>query len=245
MAEMLNHDETKPDWTLYYWGLASTGKGRGEYARLMFEIAKVPYSEVNDPNTILPLVDTGGKTGSASFPAFAVPMITGPKGVCISQTVAICSFLGKLFGFYPEPELEFQALQIALSIQDFHTDGRACFHPKELYASYFTQIEEAKVAVEKFSKGRLHHWLNHFEHHYLNNNPSGGAGFFVGTRLTYVDVMMYHVLTAAASQFPEAWGGNNAIPHIKAFRERMEALPAIAEFIQSERYRPFEGNSMM
>ncbi|RYH14593.1 glutathione S-transferase [archaeon] len=243
MAET-NHEE-KPDWTLYYWGIESTGKGRGEYARLMFEVAKVPYLEVNTPNVILPLIDRSGTSGSAPFPAFAVPMITGPRGVCISQTIAICSYLGKRFGLYPDPEQEFQALQIALSIQDFHSDGRACFHPKELYASYFTQTEEAKVAVAKFCEGRLHHWLNHFEHHYVHNNPSGTPGYFVGSRMTYVDIMMYHVLTAAAHQFPEAWNSNTAIPNIKAFRERIEAIPALAEFIKSERYRAFEGNSMM
>lgn len=232
------------EWKLYYWGTQSTGKGRGEYARLMFEVARVPYTEINDVNVIVPLLDRGGTIGTAPFPAYTVPMVMGPNGICLSQTSAVCAFLGKKFGLYPTPEQEFNALQIALSISDFHAEGRGVFHPKDNFASYFQQVEEAKEAVAKFVVSRFLHWLNHFEHLYTSNNGEG-EGFFIGKTMTYVDIMMYHVLTAAASQFSEAWESAAHVPRIKAFRERMEAHPAIAEFIKSDRYRAFEGNSMM
>lgn len=245
MTEQTNSTE----WTLYYHGLPNfKGKGRGEYVRLMFEVAGVPYTEINDPQVFMALLDRGGKPGAAGFPGFAPPLVHGPNDLWLSQTPAVCAQLGKLFNLYPEPADEFKALQVALSVADFHSDGRASFHPKELMASYYEQIPEAEVASAKFAQGRLLHWLNHFEHIYTTQNPTisePGSGYFFNNRLTYVDIVVYHVLTAAAFQFPEAYESYDAIPNIKTFRKRIEQLPQIVNFINSSRYKPFEGNSMM
>jgi len=77
---------------------------------------------------------------------------------------------------------EGKALQIALSVADFHTEGRNAFHPVDLAASYYTQIEAAKVAAAKFAEGRLVSWLNHFERVLAANKKQ--SGFFVGENMT-------------------------------------------------------------
>lgn len=218
-------------------------KGRGEYIRLMFEAAQVPYVENNDGSTFFKIVDRAGARGSAPFPAFAVPLVTGPGDICVSQTIAVMNTLGKKFGMYPDNEIdEMRALQTALTIQDFHTEGRACFHPKELMASYYTQVEEASVASAQFASGRLVHWLLYFEHVIAANH--GGSGFAIGPKMTYVDIMLFHILCAAESQFPEAWH-NAAIPLSKAYKARIGSHPPLVEYFASPRCRPFEGNSMM
>lgn len=113
-----------PEWTLYYWSppAPKTMKGRGEYIRLMFEAAECPFNEVNDPTKILEITDLNGQ-GSATFPCFAPPVVTGPNGLCLSQTTAILAQLGQVLGFYPEPADEFKALQICMSIADYHAEG--------------------------------------------------------------------------------------------------------------------------
>jgi glutathione S-transferase len=147
-------------WKLYYWGGAF--KGRGEYVRLMFELAGVTYEEVNDVQQLLTCIDRGGANGSASYPAFTVPLIVTPEGDSISQPPAIMAFLGKRFGYYPENEMdEFHALQIVNTVADFHAEGRACFHPVDIMASYHTQEKEAEASSKKFASSRLIAWLKH------------------------------------------------------------------------------------
>ena len=65
------------------------------------------------------------------------------------------SSLGKKFGLYPLNDSdEAKALQLSLSVADYHTEGRSAFHPVDNWASYSTQIEEAKVSAEKFATER-------------------------------------------------------------------------------------------
>ena len=49
------------------------------------------------------------------------------------------------------------------------------------------------------------------------------------------------MLNAIANQFPEAWESNNNIPLLKAFRERISQYEPIAEYLKSDRVRPWEG----
>ena len=48
-------------WVLWYWG--ATFKGRGEYVRLIFEAAGVPYTENNDGADIMSHCDMQGHKG--------------------------------------------------------------------------------------------------------------------------------------------------------------------------------------
>lgn len=48
-------------WVLWYWG--ATFKGRGEYVRLVFEAAGVPYTENNDGADIMSHCDMQGHKG--------------------------------------------------------------------------------------------------------------------------------------------------------------------------------------
>ena len=94
-----------------------------------------------------------------------------PEGFTLSQTPAIVMYLGQRFGFYPDTlEGQARATQITNSAMDLHNAGRACYHPVNNMASYYTQVEEAKVAVAEFASGRLVKWLKHFENMLVSNN---------------------------------------------------------------------------
>jgi glutathione S-transferase len=227
-------------WKLYYWG--GKMKGRGEYARLMFVLGNVDFEEINQPDKILPLVDRSG-LGNAAYPSFAVPLVISPEGYTLSQSGAIMAYLGKRFGFYPENDNdEFHAIQIMNSVADFHSEGRSCFHPVDNMASYYTQVAEAEVAAKKFASTRLLVWLNHFNH--LLQANSEKSGYLLGKNMTYADVAVYHVLSAAAFQFPEAWEAAD-FPDLKEFVRRIGQIPRLADYLSSPKAKPFEGNSMM
>lgn len=57
-------------WELHYWPLL----GRGEFVRLLFEEAGVPYKEINDPEVIAKVYKfkTADQEG---FPCHSVPVI--------------------------------------------------------------------------------------------------------------------------------------------------------------------------
>jgi len=68
--------------------------------------------------------------------------------------------------------------------------------------------------------------------------------YFFGSKLTYVDLSVFHVVCAAESQFPEAYAKVEA-PALKGFKTRIAELPRIKAYLESDRRGAFEGNSMM
>jgi len=239
-------DPPETEWTLYYHGLKN--KGRAEYIRLIFEVAGVKFKEINNESFQIGDAFTlriSGTYGKAEYPSFAVPYVKGPHGFYQSQTTSIAARLGKLFGLYPNSEDDqWHALQIALSVADFAADARQPFHPKDHNASYYGQEAEAAIAVPIFEGSRFVFWMRHFEH-LLQANISN-SGYFVGTKLSYCDILVFHALCGAEAQFPTAWVAvAEHVPLLRVFKERIEALPQIVEYFASSRRNPWEGNSML
>ncbi|XP_013395749.1 glutathione S-transferase [Lingula anatina] len=234
------------EWVLYYWPLA----GRGEFVRLVFEEAGVPYKEINDVELLsknFKKIDLP-PSEDFSFPCFAPPVIKKGDFV-LSQTPVICEYLGKKFGLYPDggEEEEYHARQFNLTIHDFIADGRLAFHGRNHTESYYTQKEETQTYIDFFVKNRLPKWLRNLEH-LLNANygKHGGKGYAIGTKMTYVDLALLHVLRATESQFPAPWEElKGSFPLCREFKERMSQRPNLAAYFKSDRCRPFEGNSMM
>ena len=232
--------------------------GRGEFIRLMFEVAGVEYVERGQPaegevqvgggvytNPVFEFVYGSGN--SAGYPVFAPPVIR--KGAFVlSQTGVIMRYLGRKFDMNPEGEEdEFHAEQVMALITDFIADGRLAFHGANFNASYYTQIAETQPYIERFVTTRLPKYLAHLNK-VLAFNTLGHHLFVVGTRLTYVDVGLLHVLMAAQSQFPDTFKDDFLsanYPFLAAFLASMLALPRVAQYLASPRRGSFEGNSMM
>ena len=72
------------------------------------------------------------------------------------------------------------------------------------------------------------------------------TGYFIGDAMTFVDVAVFHAIMAADSQFPGRYAEIVADkPRLVAFKEKIMAVPRIAEYLSSDRRGFFEGNSMM
>ncbi len=98
------------EWKLYYW---NGFPGRGEYVRLLFEEAGVPYEDVCNKACSSESVMKFKEGKADGFPVFAPPVVQKGEFV-LSQTPAILQHLGKELGLYPEggPEEEAHAMQV-------------------------------------------------------------------------------------------------------------------------------------
>ena len=233
------------DWVLHYWG--PTFKGRGEFVRLLFEAAGVKYTENNDGGKIVALNDMGGSLGEGlNYPSRFPPVVTGPDGYVCSQTPAILWSLGRKFGMSPDDERnQTLAMQLNITASDFIAEGRLAFHAKAPVGSYSTQAEETKPRIEWFRTSRLSDWLSHFEHCFANSTDKG-ATYFFESKLTYVDIAIFHILNATEAQFPEDWAKlKPSVPLLAAFHSRMKEIPRIKAYLESDRVKPWAGDSMM
>eukprot|EP00741_Cyanophora_paradoxa_P001717 tig00000498_g1666.t1 len=230
--------EEELEYELVYWPSII---GRGEFVRLLFESAGVPYKDTRSAEACMAIIK-GEST--EHFPAFAPPVLRKVRdpSFILWQTPAILEYLGKQFGMYPGPDEEARAQALNLTIADLFVEGRACFHMQEPLGSYYKQVEYTTPFVRAFEATRLPRFFAYFERALAANR--GGSGYLVGDKLTYVDVALLHGLMAAESQFPEAFA-KLEIPLLRAYGARLRALPRIAAYLASDRRGSFEGNSMM
>ena len=145
----------EPEWKLIYWYF-TPGVGRGEFPRLMFEEAGVPYDDVCKKSKDSAAAMKYLKGEESGFPVQFPPIIRKGDFV-LSQTPAIMEYLGKKFGLFPEggPEDEAHAMQLTLTVGDCLAECMQAFHPVSGHASYTAQMEEAKPYIEKFRTERL------------------------------------------------------------------------------------------
>lgn len=226
------------EWVLYYYPHIA---GRAEFIRLIFEEADIPYKEHGESiQDIKRLIIDGEMVG---FPHFAPPMVR--KGsLQLSQTPAICCYLGKEFGLYPEQkEDRLHAEQISLCCHDYIAEGRLAFHGVYPVASYFIQQQETQPYIDRFVLERLPHWMKYFERVLKTNQE--GSRFLFGDKITYADLALFHIIHATEAQFPDAYMQADYMPLLKAFKDRICARPRIAQYLKSDRWIGFSGNSMM
>ena len=241
-------------WELFYWAPVNkeTGKigmmGRGEFVRIMFEVAGVPFIDSftlpdGGPQTLNMMWRKGGHS---DMPCFAPPIIRKGDFV-LNQTPAIMKYLGKEFGFYPTNKAdEAHADALIGFITDVIAEGRLVFHARCFTESYYTQKEETAGHIKCYEETRLPSFLGYLETVLAHNAKKHSKGFAIGETMTYVDLSLWHTLEAATSQFPESYPKIvEDKPLLRAFREQIAAIPRLAAYLQSDRRGHFEGNSMM
>lgn len=228
---------TKETYDLYYWpGLP----GRGEFIRLVFEEAGVPYRDMGR----LPEEQGGGMNSIMQFykgnneghPVFAPPVVTVGELV-VAQMPNICLFLGRRFNLAPEYEAGWLlANQLQLTIADLVNEVHDTHHPLGITLYYEDQLKAAKQRSELFLDHRLPRFLGYFQ----RVLDFTGGEVLVGDRTSYVDLSFFHVMRGLAHAFPRAFARESEkIPGLIALRDRVAARPNIAAYLVSERCQPF------
>lgn len=234
-----------PTYRLYYWAALP---GRGEFVRLVFEQAGVPYVDVGR----LPEADGGGSRAVVAqmrsaepAPAPLAPPILVHGDVRIGQTANICDYVAGRHGLAPtEPGPRAQALSLALTLADLVAEAHDTHHPVGAGAYYEDQKTEALRHTAQFVSSRMPKFLRYFEG-VLQANPVGQGRHLMGSGLTYVDLMADQVLRGLAFAFPRAFAAHAPqIPGLVALRDHVDALPAIAAYRASDRYLDFNDDGI-
>ena len=236
-------DAMEDNWELLYW---PGFPGRGEFVRLVFEEAGVPYTDlVRDgkwtTDDMVKYFFQGGNTG---YPVFAPPVVR--KGdFQLQSSQAIMMYLGKQFGLYPSDEKDAaHALQVALTAADVVSEAQTAFHPVSPSGTYASQREQAVPFVAEFAEKRLPRFFKQFED-LLAANKSGSE-FFVGSQLTYCDLSVFHVLCGVEAQFADFFKKSvETCPRLHALKKAIEQRPNIAAYLKSDRRQKYSEDSLM
>ncbi len=231
-------------YVLYYWpGIP----GRGEFVRLALEEGGASYVDT----ALLPEGEGGGAEAMSPFldgagierPPFAAPFLKAGRRV-IGQTANILLFLGPRLALAPRDEAgRLWTHQLQLTIADFVAEIHDTHHPLGSGLYYEDQKPEAKRRSREFRAERLPKFLGYFER-VIERNPGRGP-WMVGSRLTYADLSMAHVVAGLRYAFPKAARKALAArPRLAALHDAVFARPRIRRYARSPRRLPFNNDGI-
>jgi glutathione S-transferase len=229
-----------PRYELVYWpGL----QGRGEFVRLAFEAAGVPYVDL----ARVPESRGGGaravvalqRSRGPALPPLGPPALRVGKLV-IPQTAAILQWLAPRLGLVPRAEASrTRAHAIQLTIADLVAEAHDVHHPIAGSLYYEDQREEAARRARFFTGERIPLYLGWLERA-LASNRTGRGRWLVGSGLSYPDLSTFQVVAGLRYAFPRAMARHQRrVPGVVALHDRIAALPRIAAYLASERRIPF------
>lgn len=227
----------KPEYELFYWpGI----QGRGEYVRLAFEDAGVPYDDVGRRPA-----SRGGGAGAVArildevkrgqLTPFGPPVLRH-RGTLIAQTAAILQYLGPRLGLVPRgEESRLRSNQLQLTIADLVVEAHDTHHPIASALYYDDQKREARRRSEIFTRERIPMFLRYFDRA-LESNPSRRGGWLVGSRCAYPDLSLFQTLAGLRYAFPRAMREHEpSFPRLGALHDAVAERPGIAAYLASGR----------
>jgi glutathione S-transferase len=227
-------------YELYYWpGI----QGRGEFVRLAFEEADVPYVDV----ARLPRAEGGGVHAMQEFLngergglAPLAPPFLRVGDLVLAQTAAILQYLGPRLGLVPDDDASrLHAHQLQLTIADLVDEAHDTHHPIGTNLYYEDQKPEAKRRARSFVGERMPKFLGYFERT-LGRDGASGAQYLFGPHLSYVDLSLFQIVAGLRYAFPKAMARlEPSIPRTVAVHDRIAARPRIGAYLASPRRLPF------
>jgi glutathione S-transferase len=227
-------------YELFYW---PSIQGRGEFIRLAFEDAAVPFLDV----ARLPESQGGGVKALMRFvrgeEGGLLPM--GPPflrhgDLIIAQTANILFYLGPRLNLVPgEEPLRLRANQLMLTIADLVTEAHDVHHPIASSLYYQDQKPEALRRAKHFRHDRLPKFLGYLER-ILERD-----GHLVSDALSYVDLAAFQILDGLRCGFPKAMASiEPRVPRLVALHNRIAARPRIAAYLASDRRLPYNDDDL-
>lgn len=198
---------------LYHPGIP----GRGEFIRLAFEAAGVPYTDIandsKDGYTIVQgicmnpdtLESSPGNPPLFSPPALRIRGDGDSPELIIHQTSVILDYLAPRLGLTPEDEVgRLRVQQLALTAFDLTNEIHDTHHPIAVGQYYEDQKVEALAKATYVRENRLPKFLSYFLRTLLyNQQHHGGKGrFLVAAKLTYADLVLWQLVDGLFYAFP-------------------------------------------
>ena len=224
-------------YALYYW---PSIPGRGEFVRLVLEQAGVAYGDVaRRPKKAgggYPAILEQLEAAGPGLRPFAAPVLVHGE-VRLAQTATICAYLGARHDLAPTDEIiRFEAMQLQLTIADLVGETHDTHHPVGVHLYYEDQKPEALRRARGFVDQRIGKFLRYFEAVLQDN----GREHMIGDALSYVDLSINQLLRGLEYAFPRAFASlTDELPGLLALRDRVDSLPKIAAYRESDRCLPF------
>ncbi len=217
-------------YELYYW---PSIQGRGEFVRLALEAAGADYVDVartpGGMDSLMALME------GAQRPPFAPPFLKAGK-LLIGQTANILQFLGPTLKLAPEDEAgRLWVNQLQLTIADWLVEAHDTHHPIAPGLYYEDQKPESERRAADYLKERAPKFLGYFEKVLARAGP-----WLTGEALTYADLSLFQIIEGMRYAFPKAMARlEKDCPKVVALRNRIAALPALGDYLASDRRIPF------
>lgn len=253
MAQAAKKQRTHPQYELLYH---PSTPGRGEFIRLAFEVAGVPYTDVanekvdgyDDVFKVIDKDSTGDADGNP--PSFAPPALRVPGGgkdgktLVIHQTPNILSYLGSRIDMIPEDEVDgLHVDQMTLTALDLSNEVHDVHHPISIMLYYEDQTEEAKKKATIFRDARLPKYFSYFERILKGNEKQGGGKYLVGDKASYADTTIWQIIDGLYFAYPkEMKARESEFPLLLAtFYPNLKDV--LKEYLNSKRRLPY-GNGL-
>jgi glutathione S-transferase len=234
---------------LYHPGIP----GRGEFIRLAFEASGVPFSDpannskagVKDVYSLLSPDTSHDSNGNP--PPFAPPILkvtgAGKNGgdLLISQTPNILLYLGSRLGLAGEDEADsLYVNELALTSLDLCNETHDTHHPIASMLYYEDQKDESLRRTKVFRENRLPKFLGYFQR-VVKGNENGGGKYLVGSRLTYADTTLWHVLDGLFYGFPKEMAARKEefLALLGTWYEGIKGEKGVKEYLESGRRLDF------
>jgi len=221
-------------YDLWYW----TGiPGRGEFVRLALEAGGIAYRDRAREEGDAAMIEDMARR--ANLAPFAPPYLVAGD-LCIPQTANILLFLGDRH-LGPKDDAGRHAAQaLQLTIADMVVEAHNVHHPVSPGLYYRDQKPESLRAAEAFRRARMPKYLSWFERVLDDGGP-----WLLGEAWTYADLSLFQLLEGLAYAFPKRMATLAAdIPLIAGVRERVRALPQLADYLHGERRLPFNEDGL-
>lgn len=184
-------------YELIYWGGAP---GRGEFIRLLFEEAGVPYSDdgrapSEASKKVLGILQ--GETDISFNPLPRAPPLLRHGDIVLSQTSNIMQYLAPKFGLAPSGGAAIYHLnEIVLTLMDgFVNELHDTHHAIAISLTYEEQQPESDRRAKYYLNDRLPKFLGYAQS-ILNSKTSGQGPWLYGDNLTYADLVLFQVRNA-------------------------------------------------
>ncbi|KAF8371418.1 hypothetical protein PRIPAC_77847 [Pristionchus pacificus] len=199
-----------PSYKLNYFD----ARGLGEVSRQIFILSGTPYEDNRIPRDQWPALKD--KTPFGTLPVLEV------DGKQIPQSLAIARYLAKEFGFYGKTPFEAAWVDaLADQVKDFLAEMRPYFAVAMGMVEGDKEKLKAEVALPAIEK--------HFGLLEKAAKNNGNNGHFVGSSLTFVDLLIADFINSVEGLVP---GFTAPYPAVSAVKTKIDNLPKIKEWIE-------------
>ena len=178
---------SKYRYEIVYYGI----KNRGNFARLLFAEADIPYDAIQDRGKVMTYMKCQNKLSEAnknklSIDLFAPPAIiryprnksSNEEIVAISQTEAIVGFLATEFNLRPS------------SLEDFYRGQMLVSNANDILSEIFDHRNDKYDDLNKFYSDRMQRWLGILQKP-LTQKP--GQEYYFDDRCLAVDIAVFNI----------------------------------------------------